>query len=77
MKRLVLFALVVLSFLAGAYSVLGLLMIGSFEAAGHYAPERARFNENFWSACTIVFFSLAIAGSIVLWRRRQRQGRES
>ena len=68
MKRFILWSITILSILATAYSILGLLMVASFSGAPNYAPERARFNGNLWGSCTIIFFSIAMICSIILWR---------
>ena len=73
MKRIVLWSITILSVLATAYSILGLLMVASFSGAPHYSPERARFNANLWGSCTIIFFSFALTCPIILWRTGRRK----
>ena len=71
-KRIILWVITILSFLASAYSVLGLLMVASFSATPNYPAERAQFNANLWGSCTIGFFSIGVIGSIMLWRGRRK-----
>ena len=71
-KRIILWVITILSFLASAYSMLGVLMVASFSAAPNYPAERAQFNANLWGSCTIGFFSIGVIGSIMLWRGRRK-----
>ena len=72
MKRFILWTATILSFLASAYSYLGLMMVGSFSATPNYSVERARFNANLWGSCMIAFFCTGIVCSIILWRSRRK-----
>jgi len=74
-KRIILWAVTILSFLASAYSVLGVLMVASFSATPNYSPERARFNANLWGWCTILFLAMGIVCSIILWRNHRDAAR--
>lgn len=60
-KRIALWIITILLFVAGAYSLLGLLMVASFSVDPGYSPERARFNANLWGSLTVVFFFLRSA----------------
>ncbi len=71
-KRAILWAVTIISFLASAYSVLGVLMVASFSATPNYSPERARFNANLWGSCTILFLAIGIVSSIILWRNYRK-----
>jgi hypothetical protein len=72
MKRVILWTATILSFLASAYSYLGIMMVASFSATPNYSPARARFNANLWGSCTIAFFCLGVVCSIILWRTRRK-----
>jgi hypothetical protein len=73
MKRIALWIITILFFLATGYSMLGLLMVASFSGAPNYSPERARLNANLWGSLTVVFFFLGVLSSFVIWRTRKRR----
>ena len=68
MKRIIIWAVAALSFVASAYSLLGVGMVASLSGAPNYSPERARFNASLWGSSTIVFFSIGVICLIFLWR---------
>jgi hypothetical protein len=75
MKRIILWAVTILSFMATAYAMLGVLMVASFSATPNYSPERVRLNENLWGSCTVLFFSVDTICSIILWRNYRKTQR--
>jgi len=72
-KRIILWIITILLFLASAYSLLGLLMVASFSGDPSYSAERARFNGNLWGSLTLVFFFLGALSAFVIWRNRKRR----
>ena len=73
MKKIALWVITILLFLASAYSLLGLLMVASFSGDPNYSHERARFNGNLWGSLTLMFFFLGALSAFVIWRNRKRQ----
>jgi len=73
MKKIALWMVTILLFLASAYSLLGWLMVGSFSRDPSYSSQRARFNGNLWGSLTVAFFFLATFSAFVIWRHRKRQ----
>jgi hypothetical protein len=72
-KKIVLWIITILFFVASAYSMLGLLMVASLSGAPNYSHERAQFNANLWGSLTAVFFILGGFSAFVLWRNRKRR----
>ena len=77
MAKLILWIVTVLSFLACAYSFLGLMMVAMLSAAPNYSPERAQFNANFWGSCTIILLVLGVVFAVLTWKGGKKRRKSS
>jgi hypothetical protein len=66
MKTLLLSLALLASLVGSLYCFFALLMVGSFEASGHYTMERFRFNNSLWTTATLLFlFAASVLGFLL------------
>ena len=73
MKTLLLWLAFFVSLLGSLYCFFALLMVGSFEATGHYSKGRFQYNESLWSSGTLLFLVAAAVFGFLLARKYIRR----
>ncbi len=73
MKTLLLWLAFLFSMMGSLYCFFALLMVGSFEASGHYSKERFQYNESLWSSGTLLFLlAVAVFGFLLARKYKKR-----
>ena len=74
MKTLLLWLAFLCSLMGGLYCFFALLMVGFFEASGHYSKERFQYNESLWGSGTLLFLlAVAVFGFLLARKYMKRK----
>jgi amino acid transporter len=77
MKTLLLWLACFVSLIGSLWCFFSLLMVGSFEASGHYSKERFQYNESLWSFGTLLFLLAAAVFGFLLVRNHKKRNKDT